>query len=280
MVYEPEQFGSARVVVLSPGGPQGPDDGWLELGDSFECVSVHSPYEAAAEILCGGVVGLVVDLTLMVQGHGDLLDIARQADVRAFGVGEIPAGLSSGDLSGIYLVDRAGLPAELRRAVAARPFAADAPSSDGDELLMEPLPNDGSTRAYEDSEPEPPPRRSIEVPGQPVKAAEWADHPLLEAARRFLGPKGIQVAGSVVPALQGDRPDRSLRPEHPPTISRPTGSTLWTTAPLSEEEIDRIVNISADGSSLGVQTDQFPRRTPPANGPSGRLDPLDDELLT
>ena len=282
MVYEPEQFDSARVVVLSPGGPQGPDDGWPDLGDSFECVLVHSPYEAAAEILFGGVVGLVVDLMLMAQGHGGLLDIARQADVRAFGVGEVPGGLNSGDLSGIYLVDRAGLSAELRRAVAARSFAADLPSSDGDELSMASLPNDGSTRAYEDSRPEPPPRRSIEVPGQPVEAAEWADRPLLEAARRFLGSKGIEMAGSVAPAVQADRPDHSLRPERPPTIGRPMESTLWTSAPLSEEEIDRIVNISADGSSPGAPTDQFPRRRipPPANGPSGQLDPLDDELLT
>ncbi len=226
MVYESSQFEFARVVALFPGDPYDYDHPWPELAGGFDCVFVASPYEAAAEILCGGVAALVVDLNLMARRHGDLLDIARQANVSVLGSGAIPAGLSSEDLKGIRLVDREGLLAELQRAIATRSVADEEPAPIQQESSLEPMDDAEATSPPVEQEPPPPPHQTIEVPGQPAQPTRWADEPLLEAARQFLQPRGVEVdaivnvgANSKTPPPPADQ----TPPKPPVTPSRPTG---------------------------------------------------------
>ena len=159
MSDERGQFGSARVVVLSPDDAREGSHLWSELSDSFECVPISTHYEAAAEVLSGGVVALVIDLSLMSPRHGSLLDIARHGKVRVFGFGAIPAGLSSEDLRGVWLVDRAGLLGELYRAMAAHDDADETlVPFDADRWLGEPAAGNQPPQSAEVDAPPPPPR--------------------------------------------------------------------------------------------------------------------------
>lgn len=92
---------------------------------------VFSAYEAAAEVLSAPILALVIELGAMTRRHLRLLEIARRMDVQMIGVGQFPAGMSAGDLSGIRLVASGAL-GELIAGLAGKetqaPAAADAPA--------------------------------------------------------------------------------------------------------------------------------------------------------
>ena len=229
MAHEPSQSRSARVIALSPGDPYDHDHPWRELAGRFECVFVCSPYEAAAEILCGGVAAMVIDLNLMARRHGDLLEIARQADVRVLGSGAIPAGLSSGDLKGVYLVDRVDLLSELQRVMPRPAPIDDPPLVEAQEPLIEPVADEPEAVAppSEEQPPAPPPPQTVEVPARPVAATEWPDEQLsADEIDRI-----VNVGADNPPPGAPVNPAPS-RPAEPPTSSRPTG---W--ASLLDDEL-------------------------------------------
>jgi len=104
-----------RVVFLSPdsataGGELRP------LADAgIECVFRPTAYEAAAEILAGPAVALVIELRMIGLRGLRLLEIARERDVEVLGMGTLSSGLSAEDLRGVRLVGRRDLPDVLGR---------------------------------------------------------------------------------------------------------------------------------------------------------------------
>lgn len=114
-----------RVTVLSRDPVLGIRVGSLRAA-SVEAVQVDSAYEAAAEILAAPVAALVIDFRAAAAPGAALLGVARQMDVPMLGVGAVPTGLTIDDLSGLRLISRAELPAELERIAA----AAQAPARD------------------------------------------------------------------------------------------------------------------------------------------------------
>jgi hypothetical protein len=91
-----EMSSSARVVVFSHDSALG------RFGR--EVVRVASAYEAAAELLDGGVRVLVIDLRALTDRHVRLLDVAREMGVEMLAVGALPAHLSSDELNGVRLI--------------------------------------------------------------------------------------------------------------------------------------------------------------------------------
>jgi hypothetical protein len=119
----------AAPVAAPPGGP------------AMECVTVGSPYEAAAELIAAPAAAIVIDLRLMGPRHLRLLQIARQRGVEILAVGGMPGGLSVEDLSGVRLIARADLPRALRRLLELREGRFQGvPSSDGEYVSHSPLP--------------------------------------------------------------------------------------------------------------------------------------------
>lgn len=105
---------------------------------AIECVSVASPYEAAAEILAAPLAALVIDFRAIAPAHVRLLEMARQMDVEMLALGALPAGMGADDLSGVRLISREDLPAAIDRlaapaapAEAPQPAAAPAPAAEG-----------------------------------------------------------------------------------------------------------------------------------------------------
>ena len=86
----------ARVVVFSHDSALG------RFGR--EVVRVASAYEAAAELLGGGVRALVIDLRALTDRHVRLLDVAREMGVEMLAVGSLPPHLSSNELNGVRLI--------------------------------------------------------------------------------------------------------------------------------------------------------------------------------
>jgi len=117
----------SRVVMLCAAGRQSP----APAATGIDCVTVGSPYQAAAEILAKPTTAVVIDLRLLSVDHLQLVRIARQMDTEVFAVGAVPAGLTSEDLSGVRLIARSDLPdavAKLAESEAQR-FGAAARSS-------------------------------------------------------------------------------------------------------------------------------------------------------
>lgn len=109
---------AVRVVVLSRDTALA----WIGRACSeaqrMRIVSAPSAFEAAAEILAEPTAALLIDFRAM--GHQDirLLGIARQMDVALLGIGTLPGGFSTDELSGVRLVSRKDLPAALARIAA------------------------------------------------------------------------------------------------------------------------------------------------------------------
>ena len=95
----------------------------------WQCRAVSSPYEAAAELLAGPREVLVVDLRLLGRRHLRLLEMARSAGAEVLGIGALPAGTGSDELSGVRLVARADITRRVEEAVLHR-TAAQAPVAD------------------------------------------------------------------------------------------------------------------------------------------------------
>ena len=89
-----------------------------------ELAAVSSGFEAVAELLAAPVAGLVVDFRVLGPAHRRLLDVARRMDVEMLGLGKVPAGLDSDDLSRLRLVSRDDLPGALSALGAASPAPA------------------------------------------------------------------------------------------------------------------------------------------------------------
>jgi len=117
-----------RVVIFSRAGMV---DGWGALGGAFEPLRVSSAYEAAAEVLSAPTLALVIDLAALTGRHLRVLEIARSMDVEMIGFGEVPAGMSSAELSGVRLVAPQAVGESLRRLAEAEsppPTAGPAPA--------------------------------------------------------------------------------------------------------------------------------------------------------
>ena len=108
--------GDGRIVVLSH------DVNLLASVNTrteFECLQSATTYEAAAEILAGPTIALVIDLRLLTMQHLGLLEIARQRPLEMLGVGAVSPGLTAEDLSGVRLVSRRDLASVLAGLAAA-----------------------------------------------------------------------------------------------------------------------------------------------------------------
>jgi len=121
--------GSSRVVVLSrdvalAGAVRCDTD-----GAAYQCAGTSGPYEAAAELLAGPVLALVLDLRCLTPRHLRLLSIARENHVEVLAVGSLPFGITTTDLSGVRLTAVNDLPDELRRLARVGPAAARAPAT-------------------------------------------------------------------------------------------------------------------------------------------------------
>jgi hypothetical protein len=103
-----------RVVVLADPGRL-LDEKNLPAPAGLNCIHVSTGYEAAAELLVEPSMALVVELSSIAGKHLKLLEVARRCGVDVFGVGALPAELSSDDLSGVRLVSRKDLPELLAR---------------------------------------------------------------------------------------------------------------------------------------------------------------------
>ncbi|MCD6365269.1 MAG: hypothetical protein J7M14_05285 [Planctomycetes bacterium] len=94
-----------RAVILSR-------DGSLEASlrsngaVRLRFVSVRSAYEAAAEILAGPAVAMIVDLRILSPRNLRLLEIARDLNVELLAVGALPLHMTADDLSGVRLLSR------------------------------------------------------------------------------------------------------------------------------------------------------------------------------
>lgn len=75
-------------------------------GDDILCICAANCYEAAALVLSEHSQGLLLDLRCLSRKHIGLLEIARQTGVRVFGIGQLPHGVSTSDLSGLTLIAR------------------------------------------------------------------------------------------------------------------------------------------------------------------------------
>lgn len=99
-----------RVVAFSPEPSFAAPAGGPSDGPHVACVGTATAYEAAAEVLAGGVLALVIDLRVMTPGQMPLLRIARDRQVEILAVGSLPFGVGADDLSGVRLTSRADLP--------------------------------------------------------------------------------------------------------------------------------------------------------------------------
>ncbi len=146
-----------RVVVLSRDPALGSRlRGVCERG--VEVARVPSGYEAGAEILAAPVAAMVIDFRALSAAHGRLLDVARRMDVAMFGVGPLPIGMSTEELSGIFLVSTVDLPGALDRLAAAAAKAPEAAEAAG-----------GGEVAPPEAPPPPPPVREPQAPKRPRK---------------------------------------------------------------------------------------------------------------
>jgi hypothetical protein len=101
-----------RVVFFAPcAAPGGEGLGFLtkSLGPALECVRAASAYEAAAELLAGPAEVLVVELRVLRPCHLRLLEIARRAGAKTWGVGPVPPWMTNGRLGGVQIMSRAEL---------------------------------------------------------------------------------------------------------------------------------------------------------------------------
>jgi len=109
-----------RVVFFAPcaapgeeglglGSGSGSCSGIKDLRPALECVRVASAYEAAAELLAGPVEALVIELRLLRTCHLRLIEIARRAGAKVWGVGAAPPWVADGRLSGVQTTSRAEL---------------------------------------------------------------------------------------------------------------------------------------------------------------------------
>jgi len=107
--------GALRVVVLSRDPGLAKATRCAAAGTAARCVGVGSPYEAAAEVLDGQVLALVLDLRCLTPRHLGLLEVARRVRVEVLAIGSLPLGVSTADLSGVRLVAAVDLADQLRR---------------------------------------------------------------------------------------------------------------------------------------------------------------------
>ena len=121
--------GSARVVVLSRDVALARAARCDTDGAAYQCAGTSGPYEAAAEILAGPVLALVLDLRCLTPRHLRLLSIARENHVDVLAVGSLPFGITTTDLSGVRLMAVNDLPDELRRLARVSSAAARAPAT-------------------------------------------------------------------------------------------------------------------------------------------------------
>jgi hypothetical protein len=113
-----------RVVALA----REIDSGDLQyLPEGVRCVRVGTGYEAAAELLADPPAALVVELGALTARHLPLLEVARRVGVEVLGVGSLPAGRSTAELSGVRLIAPQSLAGALERLAgqAAPPRAAE-----------------------------------------------------------------------------------------------------------------------------------------------------------
>ena len=109
--------GALRVVVLSRDPGFAKATRCVAAGTAARCIGVGSPYEAAAEVLNGQVLALVLDLRCLTPRHLGLLEVARQVRVEVLAIGSLALGESTADLSGVRLVSAVDLADQVRRLV-------------------------------------------------------------------------------------------------------------------------------------------------------------------
>lgn len=237
MADERARLSVPRVVILSPESLRAV---CADLAPTVECVSVASPYEAAAEIIAEAAMAIVVDLRLMAPRHLRLLQIARERGAEVLAVGGIPAGLTAEDLSGVRLTARADLKAALEAVLRARegryegavsPDSTGAtrtgaakdgttgqgpdgpgeyvPSRPEEEIPPRPdrqVPVRPEARAMAEPEAEPPPQAEPPAPRRQVPAAPAAQKPAAEPQPPQAGDlRGILTPDEVA-ALLEDKP--------------------------------------------------------------------------
>ncbi len=136
--------------------------------DDIACVRVHTAYEAAAELLAEPAAAVVVELGALTRRHLRLLEIARQTGTEMLGVGAVPAGLTTADLSGIRLVAPELLAESLLRQ--AQPAPAPAEPAEAAKRPAEARP---------ETPPEAPPaaltpaKRPLVEPPEPTPVGRW-----------------------------------------------------------------------------------------------------------
>jgi hypothetical protein len=202
-----------RVVVLSADAPVRAalaDAAGLrspQAPPGAECVVVQSPYEAAAELVAGPAIALVVDLRLMSPRHLRLLQIGRERNVELLAVGGVPAGLTPEDLSGVRLVARADLKAALERVVAGASARLGAGPSAGL----------GAGRAVALVAEAAGPARAVSAVERPAAGA--IERPAAGAVERPVADDGQYVSEEVPP-----RDESRWEPEEPPRATSRRGA--------------------------------------------------------
>ena len=110
-------MGEYRIIILSRDGefllPAS-----QHLDPDAKCIQADNGYEAAAELLAGPALALVIDLSVLTQTHQKLLHVARHVGAEVLGVGTFPSEFSADDLSGMRLIAREELPRSLQAIVA------------------------------------------------------------------------------------------------------------------------------------------------------------------
>ena len=105
----------SRVLVLAR-DPSAVAVDLKELEASgLRCIRISSCFEAAAEALAAPALALVIDLGLLGSRQLRLLEIARRMELEVLAFGNMPAGLSTAELSRVRLISCRDLAQAVRR---------------------------------------------------------------------------------------------------------------------------------------------------------------------
>jgi hypothetical protein len=200
----------ARAVVLSPDGSTLLTAGGPALltagGDvALECAFVATAYEAAAELIAAPALAIVIDLRMMGPRHLRLLRLARERRVEMLAVGSIPPGLTAEDLSGVRLLARAEVKAELQKLL--RDFLQDRegryePSAPPAASAVETNHGDLSRQSTATPAAKPESQRSELPSPQAIKQPATAPKPESPSSPSSDSLRGILTAGELAALLE------------------------------------------------------------------------------
>jgi hypothetical protein len=197
-----------RAVVLSR------DEGFCR-SPRLRCVRADSAYEAAAELLAGPCLALVIDLRAMSVRHLRLLEVARKLGLEVLACGPLGPVMDSDQLAGVRLVARPELAAELERLAEAEAPPEEDAAAMPEQAAGGPMPMS----------------QAAPVQGQPSAPRESLaqDRTSGQAA-----PQAVeQAADSIEPPLPLSPSDRLSveRPEAPPAPEPGLGAAQRSDAP-------------------------------------------------